>query len=1379
MFAHRITYLAIILFFVGQLVQGASLSFAQSSAFTNEVVLTNEAGEYPLGPHLEILEDPGKQLTIEDVTSPEFDQQFVPSDKKVPNFGYTRSAIWARFWVRNEATPTIAWRLEISDPTIDLIEFYLAPLSPGQSQTPGDFVVKRIGDLMPFTARDVEHRNFVFKLPLEPQKSYVIYLRVENRGSTPLPLTIWSAEAFAKHNYHAQLGFGFYYGFLFIMICYNLFLFAFLRERAYLYYVFSMVSMGLYSLSLDGLAKQYLWPNQIWWGDVAILVFIGLALLSAASFTSRFLMVKSYSPILEKIITAIKIASAGLVVLGLIPSFYQIVGQLLAILTIIAVSTGLVVGGVVWQRGYQPARYFLAAWSGVLIGAALVVLSQFILLPVNFWTQYSIRIGVFLLVLLWSLALADRINLLRANAEKASERLRERESTSNQFLEAMPVGVAVVDRQAKIYYVNQQFKQIFNLSDQMIQPGMKLTDLIAKFPFYVAETDKPYPVEHLPLMQALQGESVRVDDIEMTRPETRPETRPDRRVCLEVWSSPIFDEQGQINYAIAIFQDITERRQIASELNEYRLHLEEMVAQRTSQLATLNEQLQQDIVKRQKVEILLKESHQELRLANERLAVIHELGQMITTQLQLDTVLDILAHSIAKLLGTDTGVILLVDEETQIVSIRGAYGLSAHVVKNAHNRLGECIGGRVALTGKPLVINDLPNNFSFHNPAAKDEGLLACASVPLFVGTKVIGALSVHSKTDRNAFGDEQVYFLQMLAGQAAIAIENARLFEEERKAKEASESANTALAALNTIAFTVNNSLDLEADLEKALEIVLQEVKLEHGWVFLPEDNGRFLRLTASVGLPDSFRHQEALKPVGRCACEEVLSVGEVRCHFERNACVRLRPYQKRGFSVSSQHISLPISAKQEIIGLLNLGGTNITKLTPENYAWLETVAQQIGNAIENATLYQSVLGKSERLSALNRVSTIVSLSWELDEVLPPLLREMARVLETSLGVVVLRAELLRGEENRDRYRVRACFGQWQSPAKLDAIAWHKLPLLKTIEQTQAPLMIPKAAGDKRLQPLSTLIKQEQIQTVLILPLVVQNQLTGFITLGTLSRGRIFESAEVELARTLTNQAAVAIEKARLYEETVTRYEQELEIARQIQQNLLPHGVPEIPGLRLAGLCQPAYATGGDFYDYILLPDQRLGIVVSDVTGKSLPAAMVMTLARNTVRSELLKTLSPDKALTAANQWLYQDTQHNTFVATVQALIDPAKKNMWLVNAGQTAALLLRNGQTSYLLPDEAVGLPLGIQQNLTYTHAQIPLQSGDILLFYTDGIVEAQNMAGEMFSFDRLEATLQKLQNGHEPVQIIDTLMAEMQVFVGQAEQHDDITLVVVQVE
>ena len=168
-----------------------------------------------------------------------------------------------------------------------------------------------------------------------------------------------------------------------------------------------------------------------------------------------------------------------------------------------------------------------------------------------------------------------------------------------------------------------------------------------------------------------------------------------------------------------------------------------------------------------------------LQKANERLKTMYEIGQLITSQLQLDAVLNTLAQSTAELLGTDSGVILLPDEGSRVLTIKGAYGLSEQFIKNTHYRLGESIAGQVVLTGEPLIINDLPNEPRFYNSAAAHEGLLACASVPLIAKDKVIGTLDVHSKTIRQAFGEDQIYFLHMFARQAAIAIENAKLYDQ------------------------------------------------------------------------------------------------------------------------------------------------------------------------------------------------------------------------------------------------------------------------------------------------------------------------------------------------------------------------------------------------------------------------------------------------------------------------------------------------------------------------------------------------------------------------------------------------------------------------
>lgn len=164
--------------------------------------------------------------------------------------------------------------------------------------------------------------------------------------------------------------------------------------------------------------------------------------------------------------------------------------------------------------------------------------------------------------------------------------------------------------------------------------------------------------------------------------------------------------------------------------------------------------------------------------AYEQLAALYEITQVISSHLHLKTVLDTIARSTAELLGTDTGVILLLDEDEQTLHIRGAYGLSETVVQGTHDRVGESLAGRVVQQGKPIIANDLPNDARFVNPSAIDEGLLACASVPLHLGDKIIGTLDVHSKTNRWAFTESHIGILEMLAGQAAIAIENARLYE-------------------------------------------------------------------------------------------------------------------------------------------------------------------------------------------------------------------------------------------------------------------------------------------------------------------------------------------------------------------------------------------------------------------------------------------------------------------------------------------------------------------------------------------------------------------------------------------------------------------------
>jgi predicted ester cyclase len=274
-------------------------------------------------------------------------------------------------------------------------------------------------------------------------------------------------------------------------------------------------------------------------------------------------------------------------------------------------------------------------------------------------------------------------------------------------------------------------------------------------------------------------------------------------------------------------------------------------------------------------------------------------------------------------------------------------------------------------------------------------------------------------------------------------------------------------------------------------------------------------------------------------------------------------------------------------------------------------------------------------------------------------------------------------------------------------------------------------------------------------------------ITMETVDINRVVEGKIVEVRHTANT---AGFWQQRLQRERIERerVEQELQVARRIQQASLPKEVPTLEGWQIAPFYRPAREVGGDFYDFHLLSEGHVGLVVGDATGKGVPAALVMSSTRSMLRALARASNSPGEVLEQVNDLLVTDIPPNMFVTCFYAILDPESGRLRYANAGHDLPYLHRNGDAEEL---RARGMPLGLMPGMGYEENETILEAGESALFYSDGLVEAHDPQGEMFGFPRLRALI--AQHGEER-SLGNFLLEELYSFVGDDwEQEDDITL------
>ena len=311
---------------------------------------------------------------------------------------------------------------------------------------------------------------------------------------------------------------------------------------------------------------------------------------------------------------------------------------------------------------------------------------------------------------------------------------------------------------------------------------------------------------------------------------------------------------------------------------------------------------------------------------------------------------------------------------------------------------------------------------------------------------------------------------------------------------------------------------------------------------------------------------------------------------------------------------------------------------------------------------------------------------------------------------------------------------------------------------------------------PAVTELREAGMQ--LVVPLVTHGELVGLLSLGPRLSEQEYSREDRKLLDDLAGYAAPAVRVAQLVRQQKaevqerSRLEQELKVATLIQQQFLPKELPHLPGWNVAAYYQPAREVGGDFYDFIDLPDGQVGIVCGDVTDKGVPAALIMAKTHSILRADAPRLVSPGAVLARANTLLAAEMPPNMFVTCLYAVLNPATGQLRFANAGHP--LPYRRKASGGVDELRATGMPLGLLDGMEYEESETILEPGESILLHSDGIAEAHGGEREMFGFPRLASLVGDGPAGQE---LIDEVLRQLDAFVGaEAEQEDDITLVTV---
>jgi sigma-B regulation protein RsbU (phosphoserine phosphatase) len=433
-----------------------------------------------------------------------------------------------------------------------------------------------------------------------------------------------------------------------------------------------------------------------------------------------------------------------------------------------------------------------------------------------------------------------------------------------------------------------------------------------------------------------------------------------------------------------------------------------------------------------------------------------------------------------------------------------------------------------------------------------------------------------------------------------------------------------------------------------------------------------------------------------------------------------------------------------------------------------------------ENSSTVEAMLSHSshmlletqpaEKLRHLLEISGNLSRTLDPDALMPKIVESLFQLFRQADRCFVIQAE-----EGSNRLLPRVVRTR---RANDEANARPSRTIVRRCLETAQAFLSDDASRDERIQ-LSQSVVDFRIRSVMCVPLCsAEGKAFGVIQLDTQDRSKKFTEEDLKLLWGVANQAAIAMENARLHEETVARerFRRDLELATRVQHSFLPSSLPQVPGYEFYAHYQPAQAVGGDYYGFIPLPQGRLAVAVGDVAGKGIPAALLMAKVSSDARFCFLAEPNPGLAVRKLNDQLYPFTSPmDRFVTLSVAILDPEQHTVTMVSAGHPSPQLWRKGGAALqdAVPKTAAGLPLGMTEGCDYDSCQIVLQPGDNLILFSDGVTDALDTRNNSFAL----RGMQRVAQGAGPISAAvlgDRIIKAVGQHATNRDPHDDITLV-----